>query len=322
MQDYYNIPIYRAGGGILSTLGGSSLEYLTKHFLKDTKNLKALKGLANLNAKKNPILSEGINNLVAGKLDEKGIGALQKLAKEHLVKTHAYQTRLKNVQNILKYRSQAQNLLKRAEVAEKKLAGIPPKPFLIETPKVKITPITDKVAETPVQAVVQATETPAAQSAVESAVQAAAESPTTISSLWSRGKNWVNNHPKIVLGGAALGLGTGPGRYILGNTLAATQSNPATWFGGTTADGSNDFIVINGTKIPIKRSPEGYFVPIDASDNSQQAASGDAVDQTLAGITNDNIGVPSTDQTTQQQYTGEVPNISQQDINDLFDEDQ
>lgn len=286
MQDYYNIP-YMAGGGALATLGKSTLKYITNTYLKSSKNLSSLKGLALSLSKKNTPLSEGINNLVNGKLDTKGIEALQKMAKEHLVKSTAYQTRLKNVQNILRYRKQALDLLKKAENVENKVVG---------------------------------TTKPATGEATETVAEAAAR-PATLASTFKRMGSWFNQHPALTLGALGLGVGTGPGRYILGKTVQATQSNPATWFSEAPVT-DQEYVMINGTKIPVQRSSEGYFVPVQESTNSQSDMPGDAVDQTLAGITNENLGVPSTSQQTiQQQYT-EGPNISQQDINDLFDTDQ
>jgi hypothetical protein len=74
----------------------------------------------------------------------------------------------------------------------------------------------------------------------------------------------MNNHPKTTIGVPLLALGTGPGRYVTGNAVKAIQSNPENWFNDTPSQSgeASDFIVIDGTKIPIKRSAEGYFVPV------------------------------------------------------------
>ena len=44
--------------------------------------------------------------------------------------------------------------------------------------------------------------------------------------------------------------------------------------------------MINGTKIPIKRSPEGYFIPVDASseDTQQNSGSTDDIDSIINEI--------------------------------------
>ena len=129
---------------------------------------------------------------------------------------------------------------------------------------------------------------------------------TTLSSRWQQAKTWMNNHPKTTIGVPLLALGTGPGRYVTGHAMKAIQSNPESWFGNSVPESetAQDFIMIDGTKIPIKRSAEGYFVPV----NQTPPVEGDNIDQTLAGITNENLGV--------------MPQVDQQAINDLFDDDQ
>lgn len=141
---------------------------------------------------------------------------------------------------------------------------------------------------------------------------------TTLSSRWQQAKTWMNNHPKTTIGVPLLALGTGPGRYVTGNAMKAIQSNPESWFGNSVPESetASDFIMIDGTKIPIKRSAEGYFVPVNQSDNQTPPVEGDNVDQTLAGITNENLrGTP-------QQQPENMPQVDQQAINDLFDDDQ
>lgn len=141
---------------------------------------------------------------------------------------------------------------------------------------------------------------------------------TTLSSRWQQAKTWMNNHPKTTIGVPLLALGTGPGRYVTGNAFKAIQSNPESWFGNSVPESetTSDFIMIDGTKIPIKRSAEGYFVPVNQSNNQTTPVEGDNVDQTLAGITNENlVGSP-------QQQSENMLQVDQQAINDLFDDDQ
>lgn len=149
--------------------------------------------------------------------------------------------------------------------------------------------------------------------------EASTEQPaTTLSSRWQQAKTWMNNHPKTTIGVPLLALGTGPGRYVTGHAMKAIQSNPESWFGNSVPEleTASDFIMIDGTKIPIKRSAEGYFVPVNQSNNQTPPVEGDNVDQTLAGITNENLGgVP-------QQQLESMPQVNQQAINDLFDDDQ
>lgn len=141
---------------------------------------------------------------------------------------------------------------------------------------------------------------------------------TTLSSRWQQAKTWMNNHPKTTIGVPLLALGTGPGRYVIGNAMKAIQSNPESWFGNSVPESetAQDFIMIDGTKIPIKRSAEGYFVPVNQSNNQTPPVEGDNVDQTLAGITNENLGGAP------QQQPKSMPQVDQQAINDLFDDDQ
>ena len=141
---------------------------------------------------------------------------------------------------------------------------------------------------------------------------------TTLSSRWQQAKTWMNNHPKTTIGVPLLALGTGPGRYVTGNAFKFTQSNPESWFGNSVPESetAQDFIMIDGTKIPIKRSAEGYFVPVNQTNNQTPPVEGDNVDQTLAGITNENLGGAP------QQQPESMPQVDQQAINDLFDDDQ
>lgn len=141
---------------------------------------------------------------------------------------------------------------------------------------------------------------------------------TTLSSRWQQAKTWMNNHPKTTIGVPLLALGTGPGRYVTGNAMKAIQSNPESWFGNSVPESetASDFIMIDGTKIPIKRSAEGYFVPVNQTNNQTPPVEGDNVDQTLAGITNENLG------SAPQQQPESMPQVDQQAINDLFDDDQ
>ena len=141
---------------------------------------------------------------------------------------------------------------------------------------------------------------------------------TTLSSRWKQAKTWMNNHPKTTIGVPLLALGTGPGRYVTGNAFKAIQSNPESWFGNSVPESetASDFIMIDGTKIPIKRSAEGYFVPVNQNNSQTPPVEGDNIDQTLAGITNENLGG------TPQQQPENMPQVDQQTINDLFDDDQ
>lgn len=159
---------------------------------------------------------------------------------------------------------------------------------------------------------------PAETSAEQPAQPANPVLGTTLSARWQQAKTWMNNHPKTTIGVPLLALGTGPGRYVTGNAVKAIQSNPENWFNDTPSQSgeASDFIIIDGAKIPIKRSAEGYFVPVTQDNAQAPSIGGDNIDQTLAGITNENLGG------TPQQQQGNMPVVDQQAINDLFDEDQ
>lgn len=160
---------------------------------------------------------------------------------------------------------------------------------------------------------------PAQQPATPTQPQAPAQTNpvpgTTLSSRWKQAKTWMNNHPKTTIGVPLLAFGTGPGRYVTGNILSATQSNPKSWFGNEPAPSTEvqDFILINGRKIPIKRSAEGYFIPAnqDVQQNTPNS-NGTDVDNILSGISNENLGVSAPSQNNFQN----IPD--QQAINDLF----
>lgn len=153
---------------------------------------------------------------------------------------------------------------------------------------------------------------------------------TTLSSRWQQAKTWMDNHPKTTIGVPLLALGTGPGRYVTGNAMKVIQSNPESWFGNSVPESetASDFIMMpDGTKIPIKRSAEGYFVPVNQSDNQTPPVKGDNIDQTLAGITNESLDAAATSNVANTLPSDPSSNISvsdqsQQMINDLFDDDQ
>ena len=148
---------------------------------------------------------------------------------------------------------------------------------------------------------------------------------TTLSSRWKQAKTWMNNHPKTTIGVPLLALGTGPGRYVTGNAFKFTQSNPESWFGNSVPESetASDFVMIDGTKIPIKRSAEGYFVPVDQNNNQTTTVEGNKYSQipTDAGDDIDALINNAKGQTSDAiQDPSQV--LDQQTINDLFDDDQ
>ena len=174
----------------------------------------------------------------------------------------------------------------------------------------------------PTQQSAQQTTQEGAQQSTSTPVQPETTNPipgTTLSGRWKQFRNWMNNHPTTTVGVPLLALGTGPGRYVTGNAFKAIQSNPESWFGNSVpgSETSSDFVMMpDGTKIPIKRSAEGYFVPVSQNNNQTSSVEGDNIDQTLAGITNENL------ESAPQQQPESMPQVDQQAINDLFDDDQ
>ncbi len=135
---------------------------------------------------------------------------------------------------------------------------------------------------------------------------------TTLSSRWKQAKQWMNNHPKTVVGGA-LFLGSGTGRDILSKAGQLYNARPFTSSSAT----DQQVVTINGVDIPITKSSNGKFVPVsDQKDNSSPTPTnaGDDID----ALINNANGETETSDTIQG--SSQVPD--QQTINDLFVDDQ
>lgn len=297
MQEYYNIiPTYGYGGLIKigEKLGSAGLQRM-----------------ANVVSKENPVLSRLLSKFAKSK---KGGEELTEKEMDYLV-YHAQKYRRGTYPNRL---AKARERLKDIKAKEKaSLNSEPTQPKPTQQPKPQT-----KVEQKPNQPQAEPTQPKPTQQRSNTKQPSNKKKPnkakvTTLSARWKKAKEWMNNHPKTTIGVPLIALGTGPGRYVTGNVLKATQSNPATWFGEEpTNTEAQDFIMVNGTKLPIKRSPEGYFVPVEQEAQSSNESQQTDIDQILAGITNANLGV-----TPQQEQTA-PPIINQQAINDLFDDDQ
>lgn len=133
---------------------------------------------------------------------------------------------------------------------------------------------------------------------------------TTLSARWKQIKQWMNNHPKTVVGGA-LFAGSGTGRDVLSKVGALYTARPFT----STPAADQQVVTINGVDIPITKSSSGKFVPISTKDSDSSPASTSAGDDIDALINNARTETPVVAQNT--------PQISdQQAINDLFEDDQ
>lgn len=135
---------------------------------------------------------------------------------------------------------------------------------------------------------------------------------TTLSSRWQQAKQWMNNHPKTVVGGA-LFLGSGTGRDILSKVGQLYNARPFTSFSAT----DQQVVTINGVDIPITKSSNGKFVPVSAQKDNSSPTPTNAGDDIDALINNAN-GETETSDTIQD--PSQI--LDQQTINDLFVDDQ
>lgn len=161
----------------------------------------------------------------------------------------------------------------------------------------------------------------AAEDAINKPIEKAAATEAakkTLKDYWKTARGWLNNNPKTTLAAVGLGLGTGPGRYILGNTLAATQSSPDTWFNNNTPSTDTLFIEINGQKVPIKQSEDGIFRVVSQKQTQEQPT--DDIDALINGVSStDQLGLG---QTTQETPSYQLSASDQEFIDQLFSEDQ
>lgn len=310
MQDYYNtIPAFGIGGLIAKIAKAAGRAKIQGH--------------ANLLSKAQPELSKLLSKLAKSqqggpKLSDKEAERLATLAQNYRRSNIRYQNRrIKINEQIAAKRNSTQKpteALATQSARSPYLNGsnlsytVPPSPRAS-----KIRNARNKKAAQQNQTQNQVQSNPSKEVASDNPVPG-----TTLSSRWKQAKTWMNNHPKTTIGVPLLALGTGPGRYVTGHAFKFTQSNPESWFGNSVPESetASDFVMIDGTKIPIKRSAEGYFVPVNQNNNQTTTVEGDNVDQTLAGITNENLGG------TPQQQPENMPQVDQQAINDLFDDDQ
>ena len=310
MQDYYNtIPAFGVGGLIAKIAKAAGRAKIQGH--------------ANLLSKEQPELSKLLSKLAKSqqggpKLSDKEAERLATLAQNYRRSNIRYQNRrIKINEQIAAKRNPTP---KPTEAPATQSARSPYLNSYNLSYTVPPSPRASKIRNARNKKAAQQNQT---QNQVQSnpSKEVASDNPvpgTTLSSRWKQAKTWMNNHPKTTIGVPLLALGTGPGRYVTGHAFKFTQSNPESWFGNSVPESetASDFVMIDGTKIPIKRSAEGYFVPVDQNNNQTTTVEGDNIDQTLAGITNENLGGAP------QQQPENMPQVDQQTINDLFDDDQ
>lgn len=314
MQDYYNtIPAFGVGGLIAKIAKAAGRANIQGH--------------ANLLSKEQPELSKLLSKLAKSqkggpKLSEEEAKKLTTLAQNYRRSNIHYQNRRNKINEQIAAKRNPTPKTTEAPATQSATQSarssylngsnlsytVPPSPRASETRNAR-----NRKATQQNQAQNQAQGNPSREVASANPIPG-----TTLSGRWKQFRNWMNNHPKTTIGVPLLALGTGPGRYVTGNALKFTQSNPESWFGNSApeSEAASDFIMIDGNKIPIKRSAEGYFVPVDQNNNQTPPVEGDNIDQTLAGITNENLGgIP-------QQQPESMPQVDQQAINDLFADDQ
>ena len=336
------------------SLGGQLLRNVLRGITKGELSYKGINGVANYFSKTVPELKNLLNKLASStknstKLEESESKRLIELIGQHRGNFRSLDKiipeRLRRTYPLVPIQTSGNAKGKVAQQAERELASSI-KQEVLGTPKrgnyLSKGTITYSVAPE-LRSTLRHGSRGAARKAVSTSPVAEASSPAspvvtaapaveqknlTLKSIWDGTKSWMNNHPGLTIGIPAVGLGTGPGRWLLGNGFKAIQASPDSWFGNNSTTNSNsdssDFVVINGTKIPIKRSPDGYFVPVDTSsqDTQQNSESTNDIDSIINEINNNTQDQQQIASQTGQQEAGQMPQYTQQDINDLFATDQ
>lgn len=336
------------------SLGGQLLRTVLRGITKGELSYKGINGVANSFSKTVPELKNLLNKLASStknstKLEESESKRLIELIGQHRgnfrILDKIIPERLRRTYPLVPIQTSGNANGKVAQQAERELASSI-KQEVLGTPKrgnyLSKGTITYSVAPE-LRSTLRHGSRGAARKAVSTSPVAEASSPAspvvtaapaveqknlTLKSIWDGTKSWMNNHPGLTIGIPAVGLGTGPGRWLLGNGFKATQASPDSWFGNNSTTNSNsdssDFVVINGTKIPIKRSSDGYFVPVDTSsqDTQQNSESTNDIDSIINEINNNTQDQQQIASQTGQQEAGQMPQYTQQDINDLFATDQ
>lgn len=148
----------------------------------------------------------------------------------------------------------------------------------------------------------------------------AAITPRTLSSIWGKTKTWANEHPSISLGVPALTLGTGVGRWALGNTLAATQWSPGADMASANPQGMT-LRLNDGSIVPVTMGEDGVLSIGSPSTDSSTGA--DPTDAAIAQAIQDLGGSSDTQQTG---YSAPVDDsvgsyATNADLNDIFEDD-
>lgn len=120
--------------------------------------------------------------------------------------------------------------------------------------------------------------------------------------------NFFTRHPYLT-GGIALGITNGTTREGLGNALKYWTTPINKWDQlSNQASTGQEYLFMNGNKIPLKRNADGFFVPITDEDRTSTNSDDAAIDAAVNAVNNN----PAPDNS----YT---PNSG---FNDLFEGDQ
>lgn len=295
MQDYYNmLPKYITGG---------TVESLFKVFSKaELKGLKKfLKGDKDLNNFFKRIYTPEKEGKELSFEELKGVvNKLQDLRRNH----PAYQARRKKINEGLARKRKEKEKVAETQEVQKAQEEVQ------KTKKQYVKPEYGKPKDETIKAVKDILAKQKNKSTKEKVSEAKEKVADTLSSRYNIVKSWINNHPKTILWGAGLGLGTGPGRYVLGNALKFTQTNPENWFGNNetaqTNPGESILTLADGTTIKGTWQ-NGVFTP---ATSTEATSSTDVADQQIADII---AGVNASPETPSTGY--------QTDFNDLFSED-
>ncbi len=279
MQDYYNIPKFGFGGLFakelqkqLPQLAGKSQKEVIEVFGK------IMKKFGNSNVAK-LFNNENLTQREAQRL-AKSVNIMNEMVKDP-----------KSVDNLIK---NLENNPKRMENLIKNLAKASEKETTANKAKAVAKKASDKAKEV-------ASET---KEKVTSKIKEVAEK--TKDTLTN---NFFTRHPYLS-GGIALGLSNGTVREGLGNVVKywTTPVNKWDQLSSPTNTSNQEFLFMNGTKIPLKRNADGFFVPITDEDKTSTNSGDAAIDAAVNAVNNS----PASDNSY-------IPNSG---FNDLFEGDQ
>lgn len=268
MQDYYNIPKFSFGGFVSKEL---------------QKQLPQLAGKSQ---------KEVIE--VFGKIMEKfgGSNIAKLFSKENLTQREAQRlAKSVNIMNeLVKNPKSMDNLIKNLEANPTRRDRV-----LKNLTKI----VEEKATANKAKAVAKKAADKAKEVASETKEKVASETKkATEKAKETLTNNFFTRHPYLS-GGIALGLSNGTIREGLGNVVKywTTPVNKWEQLSNPATTSNQEFLFMNGTKIPLKRNSDGFFVPVTeentTSSNSEDADIDAAVSAANSSSTSDNSYVPN-----------------------------